>query len=212
MTSGLWLVGGGGHCKACLDVLTLEGRHTVSGIIDRPEKAGTAILGYAVSATDEDMARLAGEGASFMITVGQTGLSPVRMRIAAHLEKIGARMATSVSPLARVATGVEVGAGTIVMHYALVNADARIGRNCIVNSRALVEHDARIGDHCHISTGAIVNGGAEVGEGCFIGSGAVLLQGIRIAPGVLIGAGCVVIADILEPGTYVGNPARKAGR
>ena len=42
--------------------------------------------------------------------------------------------------------------GSVVMHQAVVNADASIGRGCIINTFANVEHDAKIGDYCHIST------------------------------------------------------------
>ena len=43
----------------------------------------------------------------------------------------------------------------------------------------------------------------------FVGSGSVVAQGIEIADEVVIGAGSVVIKNIMELGTYAGNPARK---
>jgi len=41
-----------------------------------------------------------------------------------------------------------------------------------------------------------------------IGSGAVILP-VNICANVIIGAGSVVTRDIVEPGVYAGNPARK---
>ena len=41
-----------------------------------------------------------------------------------------------------------------------------------------------------------------------IGSNATILP-VRIVANTVIGAGAVVTKDILEPGVYVGNPARK---
>ncbi len=34
------LIGGGGHCKACIDVIEQENKYTIAGIIDVPEKVG----------------------------------------------------------------------------------------------------------------------------------------------------------------------------
>src|SRR5690606_5669633 len=82
-----------------------------------------------------------------------------------------------------------VGEGTVVLHNAIVNADATIGRGCIINTFANIEHDARIGDYCHISTGAMVNGNCIVGDETFLGSQSVMVNGIEITDGCVIGAG-----------------------
>ena len=42
-----------------------------------------------------------------------------------------------------------------------------------------------------------------------VGTGAQILQGLTICDDTIIGAGAVVTKDILEPGTYVGIPAKK---
>lgn len=34
------LIGGGGHCKACIDVIETERKYRIAGIIDIPEKKG----------------------------------------------------------------------------------------------------------------------------------------------------------------------------
>ena len=33
------LIGGGGHCKACIDVIEVEGKYNIIGIIDVPENS-----------------------------------------------------------------------------------------------------------------------------------------------------------------------------
>lgn len=49
------LIGGGGHCKAVIDVIELLGGYEILGIIDINEKVGSDILGYKVIGTDEDI-------------------------------------------------------------------------------------------------------------------------------------------------------------
>ena len=48
----------------------------------------------------------------------------------------------------------------------------------------------------------------SIGDNVLIGSNATILP-VRIVSNVVIGCGAVVTGDILEPGTYVGNPAKK---
>ncbi|WP_456452883.1 NeuD/PglB/VioB family sugar acetyltransferase [Hydrogenimonas sp.] len=185
----LVLVGGGGHCKAVIDVVETEGDYKILGILDAPERVGEEMLGYPVVATDEAIGELAREGAWFLVTVGQVGSARTRIRLFEAVKRHTDRFATVVSPLARVSPHATVGRGTVVMHHALINAHAVVGCNCIVNSKALVEHDAVVEKHCHVATGAIVNGGTRVREGSFVGSGAVLREGVETRPGDFIKAG-----------------------
>jgi sugar O-acyltransferase (sialic acid O-acetyltransferase NeuD family) len=173
MKKKIILVGGGGHCKSCIDVIEQEGRFIIAGIVDVPEKKQHNVLGYPVIGTDADLAELMKSFPNVLITLGQIKSPARRVELFNDLMQMGARFPVIQSPLAYVSPHARVGEGTIVMHHALINAGARVGRNCIINTKALVEHDAVIEDHCHISTGAVVNGGVTIGSGSFFGSGAV---------------------------------------
>ena len=48
----------------------------------------------------------------------------------------------------------------------------------------------------------------EIGNNVSIGTNATILP-VKIVDNVVIGAGSVVTKDILLPGTYAGNPAKK---
>lgn len=201
------LVGGGGHCRSCIDVLE-SGGHAIFGILDQ-EPAISEVLGYTVIGGDDLIDSLAGQGNLFLVTIGQLKNPVTRVGLYNRIIKAGGKLATIISPRGYVSRHARLNEGTIIMHEAMVNASAEIGANCIINTKALVEHDAAIGQHTHIATGARVNGDCMVGKRCFIGSCAVLVQGVRITDDVVIGAGSVVINDITEPGTYAGNPVRK---
>lgn len=208
----LILVGGGGHCRSCIDVIEAEGRYHISGIVDMKEKIGERVLGYEVIASDDELAVLAREFGTFFITVGHMLRPGRRKSLFERILSYGAALAIVVSPRAHVARSATLGSGTIVMHGAVVNSCSRIGNNGIINSQALVEHDAEVGDHCHISTAAVVNGGCHVGDACFIGSGSVLVHGVEVCAGAVVGAGAVVAKSIQVSGTYTGVPARLLNR
>ena len=159
MKEKIILIGGGGHCRSCIDVIEQEGKFAIHGIVDVEENLGKKVLGYNIFATDDQLLDLTEEHQNFLITIGQVQDVSRRMALYQLLEKEGISLCTVISPRAYVSTHATVGAGTIIMHGAVINAAAKVGNNCIINSQALIEHDAVIGDHCHISTGAMVNGG-----------------------------------------------------
>ncbi len=190
------LVGGGGHCKSCIDVIEQSGIYKIAGIVDMPEKLHKKILGYEIIATDDDLPRLVNEYENFLITLGQIKNPEKRIRIFQTLKESRAKLPVIISPLAYVSKHAKIGAGTIIMHNALINAGAKIGSNCIINSKALIEHDAIIGDHCHIATGVIINGGVNVGLGTFFGSNAVCKEYIEIGKNAVIGCGAKIIKNV----------------
>ncbi len=177
MKHSLILIGGGGHCHSCIDVIEQEGKYQVAGILDLPEMVGEKIMGYPIIGSDDDIPKYAEQGFAFLITVGQIKTAEKRKTLFQHVKKAGGKLPVIVSPLAYVSKHAIIGEGTIVMHQSLINANARVGQNCIINTKALVEHDAVIGNHCHISTAAVINGNVKVGEGVFFGSNAVSVQG-----------------------------------
>jgi len=64
------LVGGGGHCRAVLDVILATEQYEIAGIIDIKENVGKEILGFKIIGTDEDLKNLRQEVDSAIITIG----------------------------------------------------------------------------------------------------------------------------------------------
>lgn len=174
------LIGGGGHCHSVIDVVEQQGKYSIYGIVDVPEKQGTTVLGYPVVGTDDDLPGLVVKCPNAVITVGHIKSNALRVKLYKAATALGFNLPVIISPLAYVSTHAQIADGTVVMHHALINAKARIGQNCIINSKALVEHDATIGNHCHIATAAVVNGGVVVGDNTFIGSNSVTVQGVQV--------------------------------
>ncbi|SEA62238.1 sugar O-acyltransferase, sialic acid O-acetyltransferase NeuD family [Arachidicoccus rhizosphaerae] len=212
ISKNLILIGGGGHCQSCIDVIEQEGKYKIWGILDERHKIGQKVLDYEIIGDDNDILGFCKKGCSFLITVGQIQSAAVRKRIYLHLKKFEAKMATVVSPLAYLSSYATLSEGTIVMHRALINAGANIGVNCILNTGCLIEHNARIGDHSHISTLAIVNGDSTIGNETFIGSNGIISNQIAIGNQVIIGAGSTVVTSTGNGETWVGVPAKKNNR
>lgn len=192
MKPKLILIGGGGHCKACIDAIEEEDRFEIGGIVDVKDKVSQNVLNYKVIGSDEDLILIVKEYEYFLITIGQIKSPAKRIEKFNQLNALNAKMPVIVSPRAYVSKYAAIGAGSIVLHSAVVNAKAAIGRNCIINTGAIIEHDAIIGDNCHISTGAIINGGVKVEDNVFFGSGAVSKEYIKITKNSFIKANTLV--------------------
>ena len=51
----LYLIGGGGHCHSCIDVIEQENKYQIKGIFDLPDKIDKEVLGYKVIGTDREI-------------------------------------------------------------------------------------------------------------------------------------------------------------
>jgi len=188
MKNKLLVIGAGGHCKSCIDVIEQEGKYEISGVVAK-EKSNAGLFGYPILGNDNDISELRSIYDYAFIAVGQIKSPAIRIRLYDFLTSLGFALPTVISPRAYVSSYAKIGEGTIIMHDALVNAGAEVGRNCIINTKALVEHDAVVGDYCHISTGSLVNGGAIVKQNSFVGSNAVLMGNVTTNENDFIKAG-----------------------
>ena len=119
----------------------------------------------------------------------------------------------------------KIGDNSFVGPFVEIQKGVVIGNNCRIQSHAFICELVTIGDHCFISHGAMfindtfATGGpaggdaskwkaTKIGNHVSIGTNATILP-VTVTDNVVIGAGSVVTKDILEPGIYAGNPARK---
>lgn len=203
------LIGGGGHCISCIDVIRSENKFEIIGILDMPDKIGNTILGIPIIGTDSDIPNLISKCKHFLITVGQIKSSAKRCQIYDFIKKHKGILPVIISARAYVSQFAIIEEGTIIMHNALINANSKIGKNCIINTGALIEHEVIIEDFCHVSTHAVVNGQAQVGKYSFLGSNSVIANNISLPDNIIVAAGSCILKTPKETGTYIGNPARK---
>jgi sugar O-acyltransferase (sialic acid O-acetyltransferase NeuD family) len=181
MKPNILLIGGGGHCKSVIDVIELENKYSIAGLIDKKELIGTKVLNYEIVGCDEDLEKLYSKYKYAIVTVGHIKSNILRIKLFEKIRNIGYKLPTIISPLAYVSKYASISDGTIIMHNALVNSNSKIGKNCIINTKSLIEHDVIIEDNCHISTCAIINGGSIVRENTFVGSNSVSKESMEVS-------------------------------
>ena len=190
----LVLIGNGGHCKSCIDIIESTNKYRIKGIIVHPNDSSDTFMNYKVLGNDNDIGRYFIKNDYALICIGQIKSPEKRINIFNLLNKNKIPMATIKSKYSIVSRYSNIGYGSIVMHNVIINASSEIGHNCILNTNSLIEHDVTIGNHCHISTGVIINGGVNIGD-CYF-SGCIIKEGVRIGKRAIISAGKIVMEDI----------------
>ena len=198
----LILIGAGGHCVSCIDVIEKEKKYKIIGVVDKKKIRN---IKYKILSKDKNFKKIILKCKNVLITLGQIKKTEKRVDLFNRAKKIGFKLPKVISPLAYVSKNAVVGEGSIIMHGAIVNAGAKIGRNCIINTNALIEHDANIGDHCHISTRATLNGGVELGKKSFVGSHSVVRQNIKIGEGSFINANLFINKNLEKNSSVYGK-------
>jgi sugar O-acyltransferase (sialic acid O-acetyltransferase NeuD family) len=174
-----------------------------SGIVFVDDRPSPAIQGIEVLAPD---ALRRDDRLCFAI-----GNSDVRRRLA---ERFASQpLAGLHAPTALVSPHAEIGEGSILCDYVLVNNGVRIGRHFLANAFAQISHDCVIGDYVTVSPRVSCNGNVHIADGVFIGAGAVIRNGapdrpLRIGAGAVIAMGAVVVGDVAAGATVMGVPAR----
>lgn len=107
-----------------------------------------------------------------------------------------------VSPLARLAEGVFVGANSVI------GPGARLAEHVFVNRGVTIGHDTHIGAFSRIQPGSNLGGLSRIGHGVTVAIGATLIERLVVGDHAFIGAGAVATADIPANVLVVGIPAK----
>jgi len=203
------VIGGGGHAKVVISILKKINKYEIIGYTDKKNRG--EILQIRYLGTDTIMKNLIRENPDLaaIIGLGNIKLNKTRELLFEKLENFGFELPSIISPFAIINEDVLVGKGTLICDGVIVNSGTRIGKGVILNTSCSVDHDCKIGDFVHIAPGVTLSGGVSIGNNSLIGTGASVIQYKNICEDILIGAGTVVLDNIMEPGIYVGNPARK---
>lgn len=118
------------------------------------------------------------------------------------------RFATLVDPTALVDPTCIITEGSVVYAGCVLDMNSKVEGNTLLNVGCVVAHDSKIGAGCFLSPAVKIAGFVQLEASVSLGIGTTVIDNVRIGSGVRTGAGAVVINDLLEPGLYVGVPAR----
>ncbi|MBY8849403.1 acetyltransferase [Saccharothrix longispora] len=208
----LLLVGAGGLAREVLAAVAAVNTATptwdVLGLLDdNPARHGDLVDGVPVLGPSDAVADH--PDAQVVLCVASTRNQAGRRQVAARLGLPAERYATVVHPLASVAPGVEIGAGSVLLAFVAVTAPQVIGSHVVVMPHVTITHDDSVADHVTFAARVALAGGVTVGEAAYLGSGALVREGLSIGAGALVGMGAVVLTDVPPFEVWAGTPARR---
>lgn len=203
-------LGAGGHAKGLIEILGLDGRYELMGILDpRTDLYNGRILGLPILGGDELLPALLERGIRHgLVGLGGVGHTGPRETLYRRVVEYGLEPVSVVHPSAIISGSARLGRGVNILAGVIVGADAEIGDNVIVNSGAIVEHDCTIENHSHLASGCMLGGGVRVLQGAHIGLGASVRQGICVGRRAVVAAGAVVVRDVPDQTVVAGVPAK----
>ncbi len=205
MSKEIVLVGYSGHSFVIADIL-LAAKLSIAGYCENEIKSKNPFaLKYLES---ENVFFSFKENSTTYDAFVCIGDSFIRQRIFKNLINIGVNIINAIHPRSVVGNHVTFGKGIMVAGNATINPGCYIGDGVICNTSCSIDHECIIGDFSHIAPGAVLCGNVTIGKNCFIGANATIIPGKKINDRITVGAGSVVTSDLIEPGIYVGSPAK----
>lgn len=215
--SVLLVFGASGHAKVVLDAVERLGTYRVAGLVVKGGPAGPDVFGYPVVGDDEGL-RSVLEDRHVDGAVVAIGDNWRRHEVARSVRERfpGIAFPSIVHPSARVARGVTIGMGAVLLAGVVVNSDATVGEFCLLNTNSSLDHDSRMDLASSLGPNAAVGGGAAIGAFSAVAMGATVLQNRRVGEHAVVGAQALVVKDVPSHTVAYGAPAkpvrpRKAG-
>ena len=100
------------------------------------------------------------------------------------------------------ATGVRIGAGTVLREHVTVNRSIHagkftvVGENCFLMATSHVAHDCEVGNNAVLANAALLAGHVSVGDHTFLGGGAAVHQFCRIGESVMVAGHASITRDV----------------
>ena len=135
--------------------------------------------------------------------------SQARERIAKRCEEAGFKAATLIYPNVRFGPLVEVGEGSYLGRDCSFMNNVKIGKHCVIQSMTVIGHDTVVGDYTSFMTDGLIGGESVIGSHCYFVLRCTMINRVKTTDRCTFGACACVVKDAMEPGTYVGIPARK---
>ena len=203
------LIGSSYHASVVLDAIRASGAYEIAGCLDDTQTPGAIRKGYPILGGIGDAARVLAEDAvdGVAIAVGDNW-SRRKIFLTLMNHKLNVNFPVVRHPSAIVASGAEIGQGTVIFAGSHVGPGSRIGEFCIINTASSVDHDCILSDFSSIAPGVSMGGLVKIGECSAVGVGASISDRISIGNHAVVGTGSAVVRDIPDLVVAYGNPAR----
>ena len=203
----LVLYAAGGHSKSVISTVVATPGWQLVGLINvHPEARPETILGFPVLGDDSALPGLLAQGVQHVHVC--MGDNAERAEACQRLRAMGFELASIIPPESRISLQSQLGAGSFMHLYSVLDSDVEVGEGCIIQPFTNVGHDTRLGNYVQLAPGVHTGGDCVLDDQVFVGLGAAILPQVHIGRGAIIGANAVVRDNVPDYGVVAGNPGR----
>lgn len=203
------IFGASGHGSVVLDCLEREGKYNFIGFIDSFQEKGTALNGYSVLGTENDLPELI-EAFNIIGGIVAIGDNWIRSSMVDRISKIEPNFnyITVIHPTAEIGKEVQIGKGSVVMPGVTVNANTLVGNHCILNTHSSLDHDGFMNNFSSLAPNVCIGGNFILGNCSAVCLGTNIIENITIGSHSVIGAGSLVVGNVDSHALVYGAPAK----
>jgi sugar O-acyltransferase (sialic acid O-acetyltransferase NeuD family) len=204
-----YIVGTGGFAREVAAIFDqLDSYDNFLGFIDQEDVAeaykGKLIMDRKVLSQND----FTSDMGAVVVAIGD---STVREKVVSQLPE-NTKFTSVIDPNAIVSRWVSIGEGSVVCAGCILTTQIKLGAHAQLNLGTTIGHACVIGDFFTTAPSVNISGDCNFDKRVYFGTGAATRQGIDIVSDVTIGMGAMVVKNIIEPGVYVGIPAKKLSR
>lgn len=141
--------------------------------------------------------------------VAGTGNPIVNKKFSNLIEKNNLNFSKPIICDSYIGENVLIGDGSVVCPKSVLTCDIDIGKFCVINISTTIGHDCILEDFVVLSPNCSLSGHTKIHSETLLGTSVVTIPKRNICNNVVVGASSCVVKDILEPGTYIGSPAKR---
>lgn len=200
------IYGAGGFGSEVLDILHQAGQYRPVAFLDSDTtKHGRTIAGLPVRGGLNTIEELRRDGLSRIVVA--IGDNVARAANAETLQANGMELVAAIHPLASISPSARIAQHVIIGARATICVHAHVGPHAVLSPGTIVEHDNSIGVAAFLGPAVRLAGGVTVDDFAFLEIGASVIPGCKVGQGARVRAGAVVIRNVPPNSLVSGVPA-----
>jgi acetyltransferase-like isoleucine patch superfamily enzyme len=191
------LIGAGLGATQALDIFASDRAKAAVAIVDDDEQlwagevAGVPVVGGTRQLAEH---HAAGRLDSALIAIGTS--VPARVRLRELCAELGIPLTNAIDPTARIAGGVELGAGNLICAFCHFGVGTRVGDNNFISAYNSFDHHNVLGSNIATGPGCKTSGLVRIGDRVRFGTGIFIEPHVEIGAGVQVASGAVIVASV----------------
>lgn len=209
MKNKIIIIGSKGGAKNAIEVLELDKKNKIVGLIDDYREIGETTFEYPIIGKINDIPDLVKKYNTnkFFIAIGD---NYIREMISYKVEELckDVEFVNVIHPSVHRGKETIIGRNAFIMANVSIDADVWIGEFVNIYPNTTIGQTSNICSFASLSTGVNVGGRCNIGAGSFLGIGSTIKHETTIYRNVVIGAHSLVLKDIEKDSLAYGVPAK----